>query len=196
MTANEPAPTISRGRLRKRFTSFLKRGRTAFVAGAVIIGAATSGVGVTEVIDATTGSASNSTIITGQVACPSYGKQAIGVTGMQFRMSDGQIVSAALSPITDSTGSRTSWDHYSADIPASAGTGYAYDARVTCGRQENWTPRVTGTDSRTIICGVADGECSDTVANPPSVRLSQAHPPYQKGFQGESHPEPPHTPDP
>jgi hypothetical protein len=185
MAEDKRVPSVSGGRSRKRFRSLLNGGPIAIV-GAIIIGLAAGG-GVTEGIDAAAGpTSSNSMLTTGQVTCPSYGKQAIGVTGMQFQMSNGRKISAMLSDITDSTGSKTNWDHFSADIPASAAGPYV--VRVTCGGQENWTPRVTGTDSRTIICGVVDGECTALL---PGASISQAHPPYQKGV-----PESPHTPEP
>jgi hypothetical protein len=183
MTENKSAPPVSGGRPKKRFASLLKNGTIA-VAGATIIGLAAGGA-ITEGINAELGSASNSTIMTGQVFCPSYGKQAIDVTGMQFQMSDGQKISAVRSPITNATGSKTNWVHYSVSIPASAAG--AYTVRVTCGGQENWTSRVTGTDSRTIVCGVVDGECTASLSG---ASISQEHPPYQKGA-----PEPLHTPE-
>jgi hypothetical protein len=191
MAASKSAPSVPDGRPRKRFAALLKGGPVAVVA-AIIFGVAAGG-GATEGIDAAAGSASNSTVMTGQVACPSYGTQAISVTDMQFQMSDGKAVSATLSPITDANGGKTNWDHYSAYVPASAAGGYV--ARVTCERQKNWTPRITGTASRTITCGVVDGECRDTIASLPSASISQAHPPYQKGFPGGTHPEPLHTPE-
>jgi len=173
MAENKSTPPGSGGRLRK-----------LLVVGAILAGLAAGG-GVTEGIDAAAGPTSNPIVTTGQVVCPSYGKQAIGVTDVQFQMSNGQQISAALAPITDSTGKATNWDHYSAYIPESAAG--AYVVRVTCGDQENWTSRVTGTASRTLVCGVVDGECT---ASLPGASISRAHPPYQKGV-----PEPLHTPE-
>lgn len=192
MTESKSAPSVPDGRPRKRFAALLKGGPVVLVA-AIIFGVA-AGAGATEGIDATAAPVSISSAITGQVACPSYGAQAIRVTAMQFQMSDGKMVSATLSPITDANGSETNWDHYSANMPESATGGYV--ARVACERQENWTPRIMGTASRTITCGVVDGECRATIASLPGASISQAHPPYQKGFPEGSHPESPHTPEP
>jgi hypothetical protein len=163
----------------------LPKGRSAIAAVAII--SVLAGAGITEASNLLAGATSNSTIITGQVSCPSS-----SVQGMQFQTADGRTVSARLLPITTTSGSNTNWDHYSVDIPASAGGTYAYVAGVTCGRQSDWSPRITGQPaSLTIICGEVDGECSGIVTNPATLTIAPAQPASQP-----RPPEQPHTPEP
>ena len=135
-----------------------------------------------------TGAPPRTTIVTGQVGCPPAGRRPIDVTSMRFQTGTGKTVQAHLRSITTATGRPTHWDHYWADVPVPAGS---YVAQVSCGNQLNWTPKMAGTASQTITCGVIDGECSSVSATLDTTSLTQAHPPYQN-----DEPEPPHTPEP
>jgi hypothetical protein len=156
---------------------------TAAVAPAAIIGGIVAG-NVIARSDAQTAT-SNSTLMSGQVGCSSPARRAVGVSGMTFQTGNGQIVTADLAPITNPSGMKTNWDHYEANVPASTGGAYTYVARVTCGHEADWTVRIAGAASRTIACGVVDGECSDTVMTPGSAHWPSFFPP-----------ESPHTPEP
>jgi hypothetical protein len=165
------------------------------IAGAALIGVV-AGAGITEGANLLTETTPHSEIVAGQVHCASFRGPPKDVRGMLFQTDNGSTFPARLEQLPTMSGSYTGWDHFSINIPASAGGASGYVINVICARQSDWSSRMTGPASITMICGEVDGECSSIVTNPAATTITPAHPPYQIGAPGQLHPEQPHTPEP